>query len=342
MSYTAAKVLELIDEAALEPSEVDRLLAPLGISSSDLRDAGRTFRMDEILNIFSILAENARDRFAAYRAGRKMRMAHLGVFGLALMSQPDLRTALDFVLKYRALSSPMIGLGVEIGEQESRLIFSPIHAINPADAGYPRLLDFNFGLVSALIEDGLGRTDAISAIHLSGLADDMTRKALESSGFRIVAGASQDAMVFANAVMSAPLRYRNPIGAAIALKLCDQAMAETPAMFGIVGRTRAILIANAQKPITAAVVARELNVSERSLRRQLALDGANFRDLKHQVQGDLARKFLTQTRMTAEDIAEATGFSDVANFRRFFRRNFGLSPGAFRHAKRSDRYLGRK
>lgn len=334
MSYTAAKLLELIGEAELEASQIDRLLSPLGVTSSDLRDAGRTFRMDQILNIFAILAGNTRDRFAVFRAGRKLRMTHFGVFGLALMSQPDLRTALEFVLKYRSLSSPMIGLEVDVGEDECRLVFSPMPGIAPSDPTYPRLLDFNFGVISALIEDGLGRSDAIRAIRLSSRSDETTRAVLEQSGFAVVVGADEDAIVLASDAMSTPLRHRNAIGAAIALKLCEEAIVHAQGMAGFKDRARAVLIAHARRPVTAALVARELNVSERSLRRQLAIDGANFRGLKHQVQGDLARRFLTETRMSTEDIAIATGFSDVANFRRFFRRSFGVSPREFRLLRR--------
>lgn len=330
MSYTAAKVLELIEEAKLPVSRIDRLLAPLGISHSDLQDVGRTFSLDQILKIFCIVAGNAQDRAVAFRAGRRLRMAHLGVFGLALMSQPDLRTALEFVLKYRPLASPLIGLKVEAGPAECRLVFYPIDGVDPSDPIYPRLLDFNLGLFTALIEDGLGRTNAIRAIRLSSLADATTRAVAERAGFAVVPDAGEDAIEFAPGNMSAPLRHKNAIGAAIALKLCDQAMVNAPDTPGFVGKVRAILTAQARKPVTAAVVALRLGVSERGLRRQLATDGTNFRDLKHQVQGDLARKFLRETRMTIEDIAFAAGFSDVASFRRFFRRSFGVSPQEFR------------
>lgn len=334
MNYTAAKILVLIEEAGLGEKAERELLAIAGLVQSDLLDTDRAFSFDQIMAVFRAVIENTPDKELAFRAGRRLRLSHLGILGFALMSQPDLRTALKFTLKYRPLSSPLIGLDVVSDESSCRLVFTPFVGISDKDPIYPRVLDFNFGLFMALIEDGLGRGHVFTCIHLSSRSDNITRNALLKHGFHVVSGAGFDAIELDAKTLDAPLLQNNLVGAAVARKLCDEAMVKSPGLPKFTNEVRTCLVANVEKPVTAAYIARMMDMSERSFRRQLSAEGMGFRDLKHDVQVALACQYLEQTQMTVKDISQATGFSHVANFRRLFRRLQGLSPSGFRQQRR--------
>jgi AraC-like DNA-binding protein len=79
-------------------------------------------------------------------------------------------------------------------------------------------------------------------------------------------------------------------------------------------------------------VARRLCMTSRTLRRRLEAEGATFSELVTAVRKTLAIDYLTTTLMTAEDIAEALGFSDVVAFRHAFKRWTGHTPKAYRQA----------
>ena len=334
MIYTAAKLLVLLEEAGLPDRAVRDLLASAGLEQSDLLEADRTFSFQQVVTVFRAIVENNDDKELAFRAGRRLRLTHLGILGFALMSQPDLRAALKFSIKYRPLSSPMIGLDVESGAECCRLVFSPFAGIPARDPIYPRVLDFNFALFMSLIEDGLGRGGVFERIHLSDHADAISQSALERHGFQVEPCSGLDAIELKSGVLDAPLRHNSLVGASVARRLCDEAMANSPGLPPFVNEVRTCLVANIEKPVTAASVARDMGLSERSFRRKLSAQGMGFRDLKHDVQVALARQYLEQTQMTTKDIALATGFSDAANFRRSFRRQHGFTPSEFRRQAR--------
>jgi AraC-like DNA-binding protein len=77
-------------------------------------------------------------------------------------------------------------------------------------------------------------------------------------------------------------------------------------------------------------IAKLLEVSDRSLRRQLRKQGISFRGLLDELRMQIALKYLRTTRLANEDIAMALGFSDAANFRRAFRRWTNESPHEIR------------
>lgn len=77
-------------------------------------------------------------------------------------------------------------------------------------------------------------------------------------------------------------------------------------------------------------VARQLNLTERSLRRHLRDEGVSFRDLLRQCRMDMADYYLRQTDLSVTEIALKTGFADASNFTRAFSRWFSQNPTDFR------------
>jgi AraC-like DNA-binding protein len=99
---------------------------------------------------------------------------------------------------------------------------------------------------------------------------------------------------------------------------------------GIAGEIRALLLRNITNPPTLAAIAKVLEVSDRSLRRQLREQGISFRGLLDELRMQIALKYLRTTKLANEDIALALGFSDATNFRRAFRRWTNKSPSEIR------------
>ncbi|OUS08026.1 hypothetical protein A9Q81_00735 [Gammaproteobacteria bacterium 42_54_T18] len=76
--------------------------------------------------------------------------------------------------------------------------------------------------------------------------------------------------------------------------------------------------------------AQELNVSTRHLNRILSNEGTSFKTLLDQFRQNLAERYLSQTGMKLEEIAERIGYSDAASFSHAFKRWTGISPRKFR------------
>jgi AraC-like DNA-binding protein len=334
MIYSSAKLLKLIGESRLDQRTVDELLRQHGTSHAELVSTERNYSFAQILANFRAVMDFVPDKQIAFRAGRRMALTDRGVFGFAVMSQPDLRTGLAFTLNYRSLTSPLIGLDVISDDNSCRLVFSPLKGLSAGDPIYSRVLDFNFGMFSALIEDATGRSDAVGRFRISDNGDRDTVLALAQTNFAFERGGSENSIVLAGGAMDLPLKHNSAVGASVASKICDEILRDKPGLSDMAVEVRACLISNVRGPTTATRVADELGMSERSLRRRLAMEGVNFRDLKQEVQNALARRYLEHTVMTVVDIAKATGFSDVANFRRSFRRRYGASPNDFRRGIR--------
>ena len=77
-------------------------------------------------------------------------------------------------------------------------------------------------------------------------------------------------------------------------------------------------------------VARELNMSSKTLERRLAALGTTFSSLLDDIRSGLAKRYLSDTDLRLEQITYLTGYSEPAALVRAFRRWTGTTPMQFR------------
>lgn len=88
--------------------------------------------------------------------------------------------------------------------------------------------------------------------------------------------------------------------------------------------------------VTLEDLARRINISARTLERNLKKENLQFRDLSQQVRFEKACELLDAPGATVVQVALSLGFSDAANFSRAFRRTVGISPSQFQQDLAGD------
>ena len=94
---------------------------------------------------------------------------------------------------------------------------------------------------------------------------------------------------------------------------------------------KAYLRENLQSDVDAEDVALFLGVSQSELACFLKREHSKtFGEIKRQVKVEAITSLLGETELTMEEIAEATGFADRYSMGKFFKKNAGATPGAYR------------
>ncbi|WP_068809367.1 AraC family transcriptional regulator [Thauera phenolivorans] len=91
-----------------------------------------------------------------------------------------------------------------------------------------------------------------------------------------------------------------------------------------------MLAADPSAAHTAEAVAGKLNISVRTLHRQLKEEGVSLQQLKNEARRERAIRLLLQTRKPVKQVASAVGFDSEKSFARAFREWTGAAPSAFR------------
>jgi AraC-like DNA-binding protein len=98
----------------------------------------------------------------------------------------------------------------------------------------------------------------------------------------------------------------------------------------LVQRVRQALLSQPQLAHNADDLAAQLNISARTLHRQLKEEGASLQALKDTVRRDLASDLLQRSQRPIKQVALAAGFQNEKSFIRAFKGWTGMSPGTWR------------
>ena len=101
----------------------------------------------------------------------------------------------------------------------------------------------------------------------------------------------------------------------------------------LVQKVRQTLASDPAQSHNAQALAARLNVSARTLHRQLKEEGASLQALKDEVRRAQALELLLRTRRPLKQVAEATGFQNEKSFMRAFKSWTGQSPAEFRQSQ---------
>lgn len=147
---------------------------------------------------------------------------------------------------------------------------------------------------------------------------------------RLRFGAPVDALVFDEALLAAPLRSADPNLNALLRRHADTALGMSE-WRSTSSRVRALLAELLPAGIAQGErVARRLEMSRRTLSRQLESEGTTFEAVLEEVRYGLAMQYLTRSDLNVQDIAFLLGYSETAAFSRAFKRWSGRGPSRFR------------
>ena len=77
-------------------------------------------------------------------------------------------------------------------------------------------------------------------------------------------------------------------------------------------------------------VAEALGMTSRTLRRHLLKEYTSFQDIVIRHCIAMAKRYLAETSLPTDEIAELVGYADPASFYRMFRREEGITPARLR------------
>jgi AraC-like DNA-binding protein len=101
----------------------------------------------------------------------------------------------------------------------------------------------------------------------------------------------------------------------------------------LVQQVRQALAAVPGNSHNAEALGAALNISPRTLHRQLKEEGASLQQLKDEVRCERAKDLLRRTTRPVKQVAHAVGFRNEKSFSRAFRAWTGSSPAAFRESR---------
>lgn len=333
MPSVGTPVVRRIVGVSRSPIPHDRLLADLGLSiEPEVPWTGQSVAADAYYDLLERVAVPD-DPELPFRYGASITADSLGALGLAMKTAPTVADSLRRLMRYVLVLSDTLDYELldDRGGCTFTLVGRPHHRPGAALANECAL-----AAVVSMIRQATGSPlspRSVSFRHRPP-ADDAPHRDYFGCPVRFDAhtdGVSLDAEQLRRPTLLAD----DGLSSYLLAQLDDlRARVADRSLVTIVRGVVADTLADGQP--SKSDVARRLGMSERTLHRRLADDGANFQTLVTEARRDAAESLLGSGGHSLADVAFLTGFSDQTAFTRAFKRWTGLTPAEFRRRNTAD------
>jgi AraC-like DNA-binding protein len=319
---------DLARSLGLDPA---RLMTRMGLDIADLGDPDRWIPAAPVARLLELSAREAgHDDFAVLLSGRR-RLSALGPLSVVLREEPDLRSALDLLIRYEHAYNGILDLRLVEAEGavtvEVWLDFgTPVPARQALDLTAANLL----GVLRALV-----RADwqPLVVCFAHGPPAELTSfHQVFGPGLRF--DQAFTGVVLRVTDLDLPTVTADPALRPYARRLLETVTAPRPAT----ATDQVCALVERLLPTgrcSMAHVSRILGVPRRTLHRHLAEEGASFSAIVHATRARWAQRYLANESRSLTDISQLLGFAAPSAFSTWFHQQFGTSATEWRNGARS-------
>jgi len=331
-SAAAGMVLGLIDFASKRGADRRALLALTGLAGEEMPDPNRRVSLDRYALMVCEAARQCGDPALAIHFAAESQFADLSIVGLIGYASETMRDALAQLNRFGRLVTDIAVDGPErfsITPAPSGLWLTD-HRID--DPPFPELTEMTFVRMIVGTRQ-FGSTPFASFAEVThddpGTAEEL-RPVL---GIPVRYGAQHNRLCVSRAWQDYRIAQYPRYAFALFCAHAEPLLAELDAAHSVSGQVeRMILPVLHTGTVSAEGVARKIGLSGQGLYRALRAEGTTFEELLARLRHSFARGYLANGRASLSEIAYLLGYSDVSSFSRAFKRNEGVSPGAWRRA----------
>lgn len=252
------------------------------------------------------------------------KVSNLGPVGMVAREEPDVRSALEIVLRHMRLYNEAIRTRLVEMNGLATLHVEPAEGLDLGRQSIELTVASISRILGSFLPDGW-RPLTTCFVHDAPADLDVHHRVL---GAEVAFGRDFNGLVLYSSDLDAVNPLSDPLLRPYARQYLD--LLDPPEDTSVVGRVRDMIEALLPGGSCSATrIARSLGMDRRTLHRHLAQADETYTSVVDAVRADLAMRYIARDGRTLTDIAGELGFSDLSAFSRWFRRRFGQSPTAW-------------
>ena len=270
------------------------------------------------------------DKSFMVRLGQRIDLSYFGSLGFALMSCPNLSEALKLLQRYKLLSGQGLNYQIINSDDAGALIRIRVDVGNDLHKKLiTELAMSQFLYIGRVITD----VDLPGIeVRFSHLGAQHTKRYESILRTKVLFNHPHSEIYIPININNLELKGRNSAVNIIFQEQCEELLRNLNSVENFSAATRRILLLNGDHFPDIEYVAKELHMSESTLRRRLKAESSSYRIICDEVRNLLAKKYLTTTNLTILEIAILLNYSESASFRRAFVRWNSSTPNEYRHS----------
>lgn len=302
------------------------LLRELGLDLGSLIDAERHVSAEALCRLLEMAAEKSSCGAFGVLMAQHRQALDFGVMGNLMRHKQCLRDMWQTAIHYRQLLNDALAISLETSGNLSILRFEMLVASHvPQNQACELVAAVALRTCQAVLGAGWS-PQSVNFMHAAPAEQYLHRKFF---GCPINFNSEFHGLVLRTSDLNVPNPAADPelVRYAESIAMPLRASGEN-AMLQEVRKNIYLLMPLEQAKIER--VAEQMNLSTRTLQRQLDQSGTSFTELLESVRKNLVLHYLNNRRYSIGQVASLTGYSRQTSFTRWFQLNFGMSPRQWR------------
>ncbi len=298
------------------------------IEERDLLDPAVVVSARQELRLITNLVEHlGRVPALGIEAGRRYHFTAFGALGFAMVSCPNVLSALDVALRYFHLTFAFTRFVVQQVGENTHLV---IDDSTLPEAVRAFVVERDSAALVTVQRDLFATRPVFRELYFSFPLPESVGTYEDFYRVRPVFNAASNRAVLNTEALLEPLPQANEFARQAAEDQCRAMLARFQTRIGLSARVREQLISQGGEIPDMDAVAQTLCMTPRTLRRRLLDENTTFLKLRDEVRCALAEELLAERVLSVEQIAERLGYADPTSFIHAFKRWRGATPLAYR------------
>jgi AraC-like DNA-binding protein len=318
----------LLVKAARESGlSTERILAESQILPEQLANPQIRVSSRQRLQVYRNIHEHCTDPTVFLRAGSSATVCSFGIWGYVLLSSSTLMDAIRIAFKYLRLTGPLLQKRFDIEDGLAHYEADDVLALGPM---LEPVIEFWFSLIHQLSKEITQRSFEAELVELRYPQPVHGSHYAQYFDCDVRFDQTHNRLRFRPEILEMNLPRADALAFQICDEMCSTLIREMQHSTGPAKKVHDLLV-RAPNPFPSLdEVAGQMYTTPRTLRRKLADQGTSYQKILNDLRKNLAIKFLRETSLSMEEIAERVGFSDSRNFRHAFKKWTDSTPSSHR------------
>lgn len=322
-AYYLRQIAEQVGEAGVP---ADGWLARRGLGPQRLAEPLVTLAFAEFRLLILDALAMSREPALGLLVGSRLLVNTHGILGYAAMSGGSIRQVLAMAEKYISLRENLVAIAHEERDDELIVRFTPCLPLGDIERPVLEAVVLAIKNIVDFITLGSCR---IRRVAFPFAADRSAALARELFGCPVSYGSPWAGFTLPLAVIDQPLRMADPAAFQDATRICQQELDRRHDQETLAARVRRLLLQTQSDFPSLQLTARYFHLTPRTLHRRLEDEGTSFRQIQEEVRHALALEYLKAGKLSIQEIAYTLGYTQIANFRRAFKRWEQVPPSQY-------------
>ena len=327
----AIYLLKLLQVMRERSCPVEPVLQAAGLQEDTLQDHDAFVPLSQYLAGIEAAVRAHAIPDLGFLVGEKTTPLEHGVLGYALLSSPTLRDCLRRYVKFQYLQGPLLTISFAESGSTAEMKAIPRRGrwqMSPTALRYivqEWLVGWNQWCQL------IGRRGSFfEHVRLGYRSDGQQRNYEEHLGCTVSFDNDETTAIFGSRRLDLPLEYADESIAALCNVQCERLLEVLQLRTGLAADIHRQLASRPGQVPTMDEMAKSLHIGTRTLRRRLKDENTSYQQVVSEFRVGMAKRYLSETSLPANEVAALVGYSDPANLYRTFRRETGQTPMEYR------------